>query len=223
MFRALWRTHKKFLIVLGLIVAVALMMTLREGNSRDVGLFILGGAFSTGTAFLLEEVKRTTKAQDTALALHVELSQLVARCCFDFQSPWSGYYKQDGGGMDAERVRKFSPNRPVIYPSTASDIALLPNAAQALVEFYSRLGALQRAIDEAARDIKHVRPVAVRMRQALPPGLKALKALGSMVEGAEKIEDDAFTALGEALGKPAPALPLRATIEKLLNDYPPKM
>lgn len=225
MIRALWRAHKGFLIVLGVIVVAALMMTIKKGNSRDVGIFILGGAFSIGTAFLLEEFKRTTKTQDTALALHVELSQLIARCCFDFQAPWSSYYKnQTFGGMYAERVRKFSPNTPVIYPSTAADVALLPrNAAQALVEFYGRLWALQRAIDEAARDLKHVGAVAVRMRQTLPPGLKAIEALGMMVEGAEKVENDAFAALGEALGKPAPELSLRATIRKLLKDFPAKM
>jgi hypothetical protein len=219
-----WPTSKRTLLtLLGLALLGALMTTLKEG--RETGFFVLGGVFTMGTALLAEEFKRNTKAQDVALALHVELSQLVARCCFDFNAPWSAYYKNPtASGMNAERVRKFSPNVPVIYPAMAAEIALLgAEAARPLVEFHTRLRALQRAIDEAAQDQKYVGAVATRMRHALPPGLKALIALGSMIDGAARIEDDAFAALGVALGKPAPALGLRAAIQKVLHDYPAKM
>ena len=193
-------------------------------ETKGAGLVILGGVVSMGAAALAEQLKRSSQAYDVARAVHTELANRVARCCFDFKSPWSRIYKNHSiAGMDAERLRKFSPDSPVIYPATAAQIGLLPNnAPQALVEFYARLVALQRAIDEAARDLTHVPAVAGRMRQTLQPGLMALTALGAVIQDAGATEDTALANLSGALGLGRADQSLRSTIETLLRDNPPR-
>jgi hypothetical protein len=228
MFSILWKTRKTLVVLYCVAVAIALLLVLWPGHLREAGLFILGGLLTIGTTTFLEDVNRTLKAQDVVRPIHAEFANRVARCCFDFENPWSKYYKNPSmGGLDAERIRKFSPDPPIIYPATAAQFGLLPQEApEALVEFYTRLVGLQRAIDEAATDpgnTKYIEAVARRMRHTLRPGLDGLKTLGSVVRRPDATENAAYANLGEALGMAAPKLSLRASIEKLLREHPAKM
>jgi hypothetical protein len=101
--------------------------------------------------------------------------------------------------MTSFRLRKFAPVPPLIYTSTAGQLALLENGApQALIKFYFRLAAWQRDVENIASDCDFnnkgavppqlVQFLAQRLHQTLAPGLKALGALSPLVEQHERIE-----------------------------------
>ena len=85
---------------------------------------------------------------DLASILYAELAHLLARCCFDSESPWKDYWPESASvdKMDEARLRKFVPVDPVIYLATAGQLPLLGGAAQHLMEFQHRLSALRREI-----------------------------------------------------------------------------
>jgi len=105
------------------------------------------------------------------------------------------------------RLRKFAPALPIIYPATASQIAVLGSEApQALISFYARLAACQKDMEDVANYYERlgkqvpsekVAFLASRLHRTLAPGLKAFETLSGMVDGAEKIEGAAISELDQ--------------------------
>ncbi len=173
--------------------------------------------------FQIAEARRVAREQAAdsvdalARALHVELSEFVARCCFDFEFPWGQYLKEKhaAGEMDHFRLNKFVPASPMIYEATASQIARLNGTApQCLIQFYYRVAAWRRdaanmadrlRVRDAERQsalphrppilpIEDARVLASRLKETLEPGFKALVALGELVDKPEDTENAAIEA-----------------------------
>jgi hypothetical protein len=182
------------------------------------------------SALRLQSKERAERCNDLALALYVELAERVARCCFDAEAPWKNYLdmmKCNSANMTAFRLRKFLPDEPIVYQSTAGQIAMLGNnAAQPLLKFYYRLAAWRRDLENMAEisdgNLVGVGPdsvnfLAKRLRQTLAPGLCALQALEPLVDNYAAIEASAIE--GYDIFHPAsrPKGALRERMERLIN------
>ena len=131
----------------------------------------------------------------------------MARCCFDYEAPWQSYLSIGVPGSSSFRLRKFSPEPPIVFPAVASQLAILEGGApQALIRFYYCLAAWKRDVDNLASEI-HVNGgaltsdgcqfLAKRLKQTLRPGLNALEILGRRVEGWERIDAAAIAGYDE--------------------------
>ncbi len=142
-----WNRHKwSWLLAICLLIAVTftvVMWILNKEFPTNVGFLVIGGLITTITSLVSERIKRPSQARDLARALYMELADRVARCCFDCEVPWNNYLSAPEK-MNSFRLRKFSPIPPVIYSSTAGQVAILeddaPQAPQAIIRFYFRLG-----------------------------------------------------------------------------------
>lgn len=228
--KSLARYRELWGLVLFLVVAFAfaIAMILEGDFLANVGFLVIGAIIAIVAVLIADAVKRPAQARDLARALHAELSDRVARCCFDCEHPWHAYLDSDNyrpGEMDSVRLRKFSPVPPVIYPSTASQIAILRgNAPEALIQFYYRLAAWERDISSIAAESqdntggvapKAVHLLAIRVHQTLAPGLRALQALSPLVDGPEGMENLAIAGYDEGAEHAQRHRPLRERIMAL--------
>lgn len=207
------------------LVAGAAFVIHRPDFVGNVGFLILGAAASIYPGFLIEHLRRRRDTKTLARAIHCELANRVARCCFDFESPWKALLTQQTD-MPAFRLRKFTPEPPIIYPAAAAQIAMLEGAASAIIEFYIFLAAWRRDIENTVKEMEGSRanqsqlsPLAKRLRQTLRPGLDALQALRGQVPNAEQVERDAIAGL-DRLSKDHPnkGKSLRERIEIALSE-----
>jgi len=146
-------------------------------------------------------LKKPADEADLARAIHTELADRVARCCFDFEDPWHEY-GINPEAIDSNRLRKFAPYDPIVYPALAGQIAMLPDGPlQCLLKFYFRLAAWQRDAENTA-DVypdklvqeAEVKRLSRRLRETLKPGLDALDAFTQLVREPCKIEDELLAA-----------------------------
>jgi hypothetical protein len=191
--RSFYRRHPIVCLAAGLVAVCAVALMLLGEAAEKAGLLIFGAVLSVGAGLTADLVRRPRQARDLALALYVELADRVARCCYDFETVWQHPIRNppvDIRAMNAFRLRKFAPLRPIIYSSAAGQLAMLEREApQALVHFYYRLEAWQRDLENIAKAYenkeaigdKEVTFLAHRLGQTLSHGLAALEALGTMV------------------------------------------
>jgi hypothetical protein len=191
--------------VVAIIVAVWLIFFSTNSQHNNVGYLLVGALISALAVPLTEWLKKPVQIRILAQGLYVELADRVARCCFDYESPWSEYKDKLKSGMTRDYLGKFAPFPPVIYQATASQISILDgDAPQRLIQFYCRLAAWQRDIEatstleggflESAVDAKDVQRLAYRLYQTLEAGQLALCALAPMVKEHEKLNADAIAA-----------------------------
>jgi hypothetical protein len=129
-----------------------------------------------------------------ARALHAELADLVARCCFDSEKPWGDV--SESPKFKKTELRRFAPHDPTIFANSGGDLALLGEIAPLrLVQFYNSLNALRRDIHYIADDLtdhpaveSEIRLIRFRFYLTLQPGLDALLALAPMVPSAHQVE-----------------------------------
>lgn len=231
--RFLARNRELSGLVLFLIIAFAfaIAMILKGDFLANVGFLVIGAIIAVVAVLIADAVKRPAQARDLGRALHAELSDRVARCCSDCEHPWHAYLNSNNyhpGEMDSVRLRKFSPVPPVIYPSTANQIAILKgNAPEALIQFYYRLAAWERDINsiavESQRNGAEVAPeaihlLAIRVHQTLAPGLRALQALSPLVVSPEQIENLALAGYEEGTRHPQRHSSLRERIMALTGQ-----
>ncbi|QIG93782.1 helix-turn-helix domain-containing protein [Bradyrhizobium sp. 6(2017)] len=176
----------------------------------------------------IRDVLRRSTMPDLARALHAELADLVARCCFDSENKWRQYWPASAQGTTLEKheLRSFAPAEPTIFANASGELGLLgKDAPLRLVQFYNSLAALRRDIRDIADGLtgnpanaRLVRQVAQRFLFTLQPGLDALRALEHLVPDAEKVEEaaikpyDATRQIG-----PAPDGTLQDRIHQLLR------
>ncbi|NOT38922.1 MAG: hypothetical protein HOP13_00350 [Alphaproteobacteria bacterium] len=214
-----------------------------DGMQVNAGFLLLGLVAGTFVSLAVEIAKRPIQARDLARALHVELAEFVARCCFDFENPWQKLFANDHKSTEMHQLRlsKFIPETPIVYESTANQLALLKGSApQALVQFYYRVAAWRRDASNMALSLRaaedktnpnslappptldsaDARFLSRRLKETLRPGLDALVALGSLVDNAQGTEDAAIAAhdLVSRPGVVVTEMSLRKRIETLVSS-----
>lgn len=172
----------------------------QNSGIASMGYLVVGGLIAAGFLVAHEWIKSPIRAADLSVVLHAEISDRAARCCFDCET-WAGYVqRQPMKKRNSFDIKKFTPLAPVIYPATASQLAIL-NAAttRSIIEFYFRLGACQRNFPNIADKIgtgtasdTELKLLYSRFERTLQPALDALISLGAMVSDAEKIENNAL-------------------------------
>ena len=204
--RALWAA-----IIVVTLLALGLMSLPLDSRGWEVnaGFLIFGALLTTAVVLLSDSLRREAQARNLAHALYVELVNRVARCCFDYEAPWEKFGNTTPSSISASRTRKFAPFEPIIYASTARDIALLQgDAAQRLIQFYYQLAAWQRDVETTCEEVRlsdrvesrDIDRLAYRLHQTLEPGLEALRALGPMVDGWEQLDAAAIAYLDKFRG-----------------------
>jgi hypothetical protein len=193
---------RQFHIALAAALILGLALYLLDPFLGNVAFLIAGALVGIYAQFKSDDVKRVELRSDLARAYYEELANRVGRCLFDFESPWEKFRDAQTihpHEMDLERLRKFSPVEPTIYPATAGQIAVLGGLApQAIIRFYTRLAILSADIEIIARSCEQqnyhfvpadrIATIAERFRRTLAPGLEALRALSILVDGNEKID-----------------------------------
>jgi hypothetical protein len=189
------------LFALGL--ALALRLLWREIEwANTLGNVIVGAILALGASTYIEKQKREQLVADLSVALYHELANRVARCCFDFEEPWSGLWTTPRNRGVFE-VTKFIPQPPTVFDSNADKLTLLgPQIPAAMMAFYFRLWVLGRDIEalcktevEPATSALGYGPVTIiasRFGATLAPGLAALQALGEKVDGFKDIDAAAW-------------------------------
>jgi hypothetical protein len=194
-------------IVLAGVAAVAVLLLLSGDQSLLPAAFvILGGILTVLTQITLEIQKRQYLVRDLARSLYVELANRIARCVFDIEKPWEQWIESDRANdrsMEVQRLQRFIPIEPTIYPATASQLALLPGTApQTIIRFYIRFEILRLTMQQVAdycrdRNLSYalaadVFAIADRFKRTLHPGLEALRALTPLVDDHEQVDRDAM-------------------------------
>jgi len=225
-------TKKRHTIYFAVALLTGLIMAFRPDYVGNVGFLILGALIAIFSVILVDEYKREAQATDLARALYEELANRVARCCFDFETPWERWVELANckpNEVNVIRLRGFIPFSPIVYPATASHIALLnDDSQQALITFYATLTAYQQDMTDIAdlcqqRDINIppdlVARVAGRLSRTLPPAYEALKTLGEMVDNPEAIDAAAIRYADTLFDHERSHLQLRKRIEYYLTVY----
>ena len=209
---------------LGGVIAIgfSIILIATGGDLASVGFLVLGALVAAASGLISEEVRRPTQARDLAHALHIELADRVARCCFDSEWPWNKYSDEDKANIEMTpfRVRKFIPNEPIVYRASANQLGLLPKgAATAIIHFYNRLDAWGRDIENRAGENEggrleadEIYLLSRRIRQTLGPGLRALETLSSQVEDYEQVERAAIAGYDEFRARPPDTRSLRERV-----------
>jgi hypothetical protein len=162
---------------------------------------LLGAAGAFWAGRILDNRRRRTEKGDIASSLHAELADRAARCANDYLEPWQAI-KEGRRRKTAppDWVAKFRPVNPVVYPSVAAKLSLLPPAAVfSVVQFFFRLDQLTRQIDRVAgadpkvdlniADYAGLVLVGTRLLECLHPALGALEKLDA--KGWAATEDEA--------------------------------
>jgi hypothetical protein len=198
---------------------------------QNIAFLIIGCLLALATTFAVEWKKRVERTQELSRILHAELSDLVGRCCFDFESPWQKILQSGSTAVKQNVVwiQKFLPGTPTIYRAVASELPMLGDGVTLdLIHFHYRLEALRREIQNIVEDKTSentmtpledsaLRKVALRFKQTLPFGLKALEQLSKDNPDAEKTETRAINLYDEFRDVPKPEGSLRDRIRALLK------
>lgn len=223
-----------FYIVCVVTFMIAMFMYWLEQSFISNVSFLIFGVL---VAFVVEDVRgsvaRKRRTKDLSLAIYQELANRLARCVFDFESPWESWMDPANcpSGIELARLRKFIPISPVIYPATASEIGLLGNEVpQPLIRFYVALAIYQQdmnhVVDFCQRNsLQFVPPamaamLAERLRRTLSPGLQALRAFtnANLVEDYGEIDRQAIADSDILFQHARSSLPLRARIEHYVKN-----
>jgi hypothetical protein len=189
-----------------------------------LGNLLLGAGIALSATYFVETWKRRQLANDLAVALYHELANRVARCCFDFESPWSNDWEIPRR-VNRFGAGKFSPEPPMIFNANSDKLALFGGRVpSALMAFYFRLSVLRRDIENLRADTRDhsdlgddaVRLIGSRFSAALAPGLKALDALAPLVPDPAAIEADALNTFDPGPQKRAPGT-LRERLSSMIR------
>lgn len=234
--RDLWMRYMRLflaLLIAGAIIGNLRLMVLTDKDDPLTNALtaVFASLLSIAAVLFTDRViRRKGQADDLARVLYEELADRVARCWFDYEDPWSKYLSATKP-LDTFTLRKYSPVLPIIYPSAASQIALLEgNASQALIRFYFRLAAWERDLENIATDQERsnngivpaakLRLLGKRLRQTLGPGLDALEVLGKRVPDWDEIDRRAIEGYDDIKPSAHREEPLRTRLRNLINGLP---
>ncbi len=234
--RRLWEKHQltasicAFVLIACLAIVYVMGLLPLGGDYSNLAFLVMGVVLSVFLTHLSEALKRPSERRELARALYSELANRLARCCFDFEEPWSDWVDENKAPHNVEvlRVRRFMPFPPLVFPATASKLALLNNdAQQALITFYVALDAYRKDMSEIADRFQTngtvpaalVTLIAGRLFRTLPPGYEALRALGEMVDDPAEIDAAAIRYADTLFDHKRSHLPLRQRIEYYLRIH----
>jgi hypothetical protein len=101
---------------------------------------------------ILDSGRRRNEAKDISRSLYSEIADRAARSLNDYLQPWRSI-GTSSDSITIERVGKFRPVNAIVYPGVAAKLGLLaPTALFLIMQFYFRLDAIRREIDDLARD-----------------------------------------------------------------------
>lgn len=234
--RRLWEKYQlvafisAFVLMACLAVAYVIGLVPLGSDYSNLAFLVMGVVLSVFLTRLSEALNRSSERKELARALYSELANRLARCCFDFEKPWSDWVddKKASHNVDVLRIRRFMPFPPLVFPATASKLALLNNdVQQALITFYVALDAYRKDMSEIADRFQSngtvpatfVALIAGRLFRTLPPGYEALRALGEMVDDPAEIDAAAIRYADTLFDHERSHLPLRHRIEYYLTSY----
>lgn len=195
-----------------------------------LGGVALGGAIGFFSAWWLDHWRRVQEIAALKASIYAEIADRAARCINDYLDPWRNL---KANTLSSERIGKFRPMDPVVFPSIAGKLGLLEaEALIAVTQFYFRLEALSQAIDSLravyeqrenesglpvvkSGDDSRVAVIVTRLRSCFEPALRAIKSL-AVPKAAEFDEEvariyphlrESKRTLREALKEQAPADP----------------
>ena len=71
------------------ILAYSLSQMWREDSTQaNTGFLLFGALLAVVATLMMGWLKRAGDEADLARAIHTELADRVARCCFDYEAPW---------------------------------------------------------------------------------------------------------------------------------------
>ncbi len=163
---------------------------------------VVGTVLAAMFTFIRDALQTKAKANAVATTIYTELVDRVARCCFDYDRPFSQYaFPNPDQTTNRSRmdVTKFRPTDPVAYPSIGANLALLPTRARShVVQFYSSLDRWRREIDDISQSKKDLYAgtdlvrLQRRLGETLPYAERAIWSLSNAVKDAEAIDKGAF-------------------------------
>jgi len=220
-----------FIIIYGAALIIASAFIANQPNYLgNVGFLMLGAAFGSYPPFLIAEYYAYRDRKRMATAIFHELSNRVARCCFDFEAPWQ-QLRSTTTPMDISRLKKFAPIPPVIYPALAPHISIFNNdIGQTLIRFYIFLSAWEKDIQATAEEFESkktpvnpqdVHRLSSHLRRTLKPGKDALEGMAKsgLINNPEQIEAAAIIELDKLFpaAHPLSGKPLRERIQIALD------
>ncbi len=220
-----------FIVIYGAVLILAsAFIANRPDYLGNVGFLMLGAAFGSYPPFLIAEYYANRDRKRMATALFQELSNRVARCCFDFEAPWKEL-RSAAIPMDISRLRKFAPIPPVIYPALAPHISIFNNdIGQTLIRFYIFLSAWEKDIETTAEEFTNkgmpvnpqdIKRLSSHLRRTLKPGKDALEGMAKsgLIKNPEQIENAAIIELDKLFpaAHPLSGTPLRERIQIALD------
>lgn len=155
----------------------------------------VGGIIGFVATTFHDRRRREREVSELKASIYAEIADRVGRCINDYLTPWRNFRVTSANPLNSERVGKFRPADPVVFPSIASKIGLLESdVLLAVTQFYFRLDAVRQAIESlqslcerrehpdalpivGAGDQARAELVAERLRSCFVPALRALEKL----------------------------------------------
>jgi hypothetical protein len=221
------------LILLNILCGIFIAWTWWQKNDFlvNAGFLVLGALLTTLVTWFFQVLDRYTQRLDLARVLCHEVAHFASRCCFDIEKPWQAHWpdRAYSGGFHSFRLRKFAPEIPLIYEASVGKLGLLPDSVcQPLLDFYYRIGALRRDIENIADKMDNERSketsqgesklVAQRFGETLDQAFKTLEALETIAPGSVEIEERAKDSYYESRPKHAKET-LRSKLRRLSDEF----
>lgn len=115
---------------------------------------IIGASITIAIKYFDKRSARREQEIFVATSLLDEIANRAARCAFDYETPWSQYTpnQKNYKPRDLQKVLKFLPNAPIMYPALANQIAILDYESRtAITTFYAKLDDWHREIEDTYR------------------------------------------------------------------------
>ena len=154
---------------------------------------LLGGVIGLFSAWWLDRRRRVQEIADLKASIYAEIADRSARCVNDYLKPWRDLQAHT---LSADRIGKFRPTDPVVFPGIAGKLGLFDaEALIAVTQFYFRLAALSEAIESLRADYERrgslsgllssvdpadearVEVIVTRLRSCFEPALRAVESL----------------------------------------------
>jgi hypothetical protein len=156
---------------------------------------VVGGTIGFAATTLHDQKQRQQEISELKASLYAEIADRSGRCINDYLEPWRNFSVTAANNLNSERVGKFRPTDPVVFPSIAGKMGLLePEVLLAVTQFYFRLDAVRQAIESLqgfcekretpgglpvveSGDHARAELIAIRFRSCFDPALRALERL----------------------------------------------
>jgi hypothetical protein len=157
----------------------------------------VGAGELTGTHFMRGFMVGVVLDDPELRLLYCEVSGLIARCVFDYWSPFRDYVSPGGGGEVRllEDVIKYRPPDPVFYPSMFDTLAdYEPSVQVAVIQFYDAVERWRREVDTLVVvgrntfDFSYMNRLQRRLGEVFPFAMTVMLELRPLVDQSVEID-----------------------------------